>query len=127
MRSARDQRVGGALSERRHRVEHVGDLPEEDVVRSTQQDQLAGLRDVLCGRAPVDVAAGVALADAIEFPNDRYQPVPRDAQPLDDAVAIEQFQLRLARDLVGRLGGDHPHLRLGTRERHLDVEPRLPA
>ena len=41
---------------------------------AAEVEELAGLGDVLGGRAPVDVAAGVAIADAVEFPDHWDEP-----------------------------------------------------
>ena len=96
-------------------------------MRLAQLQDVARLGDVLRGRSPVDVAAGVALAEPVELPDERHQAVPGDAQPLGDALEVEQLEVRLALDLrCGRLG-NHPDLRLRPGQRRLDVKPGLPA
>ena len=58
-------------------------------MRLAQLQDVARLGDVLGGRSPVDVAAGVALAEPVELSDERHQPVPGDAQPLGDALKVE--------------------------------------
>ena len=46
---------------------------QELAVCPLQQQQIAGLDDVLRRRTPMDVIAGVAVADSRQFPNQRHQ------------------------------------------------------
>jgi hypothetical protein len=57
----------------------------------------------------------------------QHEAVAGDAQALDDAVAVEQFDVRLLRDLLGGCLRDHAQLRLGLCEGNFDIEPRLPS
>ena len=127
VRAAGDRVVLRALGESGERLEQPADLREHDAVGLADLQEVARLGDVLRRRAPVGVAAGIALAEPVELPHQRDQAVPRDAQALGHAVEVEQLEPRPALDLRrGRLG-NHADLGLGPGERDLDVEPRLPA
>jgi len=62
MRAAREQDVLGALGEIGERGQDRGQLTQKDFVRPSHLKQLARLGDVLRRRAPVHVAARIALA-----------------------------------------------------------------
>ena len=53
--------------------------------------------------------------------------MPGHAQALDHTVEIEQLEVRPACDLLRGRGRNHADLGLGLRQRHFDVQPRLPA
>ena len=127
VRSAGDRVVLRALGEVGECLDQPRELREHDPVRLADLQQVARLGDVLRRGAPVDVAAGIALAEPVELPDQRDQAVPGHAQPLGHALEVEQLEPRLALDLLGGCGGNHADLGLGAGQRDLDIEPRLPA
>jgi hypothetical protein len=42
-------------------------------MRLAQQEKVSGLRDVLRGGAPMHIAAKIAIADAVELPDERHK------------------------------------------------------
>ena len=127
VRAAGEQVVLGALGQVGKRRQDGRELAQEDVVGPAHLEELAGLRDVLGGRAPVHVAAGVALAGAIERPDQRHQRMPGAGQSFSHGSQIEARQVRLADDLAGGGLGDDAQLGLGPRQGRFDVEPGLEA
>jgi hypothetical protein len=127
VRAPGEQGVLGPLGEIGPGGQNRGELPQEDLVGPAHLEELAGLRDVLGGRAPVHVAAGVALTGAVQRPHQRDQRVSGARQPLPDRREIQEGEVRLANDLPrSRLGNDAQlALRLG--ESGLDVQPGLEA
>ena len=89
--------------------------------------ELAGLRDVLGRGAPVHVAARVAVAGAVELPDERHQRVAGLREPGAHGGQIEVLQLRLGDDLARGGRGNDAELGLRLGQRRLDVEPRLEA
>jgi len=61
MRTTRQRHLGSALGQHRHGTKDLAELPEEGVVRLAQDQEIAGLGDVLCGGPPMHPAA-VGLA-----------------------------------------------------------------
>ena len=102
-------------------------MTQKDAVRAAQVEQLARLRDVLCGRPPVDVAACVSFADAVEFPDHRNQRMAGSRQALADVVHVEVFVACLAFDFLGGVLRDDSKFRLRLREGDFDIEPCLNA
>ena len=94
-------------------------------MRPPHQQELPGLRDVLRRRAPVHVAAGVAVAHPVQFPDQRHQGMPGARQALPHGVHVEVRKLRLASDLRGRLCRDDVEFRLCLCESGFDVQPSL--
>src|SRR5215471_11882129 len=92
-----------------------------------QYQQIAGLGDVLRGGTPMHPTA-MGIADyPRQLPDERHQRVTRAREPLLDACAVEELQARRPRDRLGCCTGDDVELGLRFGERHLDVEPSLPA
>jgi hypothetical protein len=54
---ARQRHLGAALSQLCHGAKDAAELPKEDAVRLTQNQEVAGLGDVLCGGPPMHPAA----------------------------------------------------------------------
>ena len=73
------------------------------------------------------MVAGIALAEPRQFPDQRHQLMRGATKALGQAFAIEEGKVALGDDFHRRLGRDHAQLRLGSRQRRLDVEPGLPA
>ena len=80
------------------------------------------IHDVLRGRAPVHVAAGLA-ALLHELVHQRQDRIADDVGLLAQEVEIRGRHVALRRDLLGRLGRNDAAARLGARQRdlHLDV------
>ena len=76
------QHVLGALGQVGQRGQDGRELAQEDLVGAAHLEELAGLGDVLGRRAPVHVAARVALAGAVELPHQRHERVAGARQPL---------------------------------------------
>ena len=108
-------------------VEQRGELAQEDRVGPAHEEELAGLGDVLGRRAPVHVSARVALADAVELPDQRHERMAGARESRPDGLPVQEREVRLARDLLGGQRGDDAELGLGLRQRRLHVEPRLVA
>ncbi len=103
------------------------DLAQEDVVRLAQDQQIAGLGDVLRGGAPVDPAAVRVADDAAEFPDQGDDGVAGAGEAFVDAGAVHVVQARGTGDGFGGSGWDDAELGLGAGQRDLHVEPGLPA
>ena len=125
VRAAGEGCVGGGFGEVCEEVEEVGELVEEDAVGAAEVEELAGLGDVLGGCAPVDIAAGIAVADAVEFPDHGYEGVSGAGEAFADFVHVEVFVARLALDFLGGVFGDDAEFGLRLRECDFDVEPCL--
>ena len=96
-------------------------------MRPLQHQQIAGLRDVLRRRAPVHPAAMRLARHARQLPHQRHQRVAGAREAFVEPCPIEQLEPgRLADGGSGARRNDAEFfLRLG--QRHLDIEPRLPA
>ncbi len=127
VRAAREQRVLSAFRQAGEMRQHGPELAQEDLVGPAHLEKLAGLRDVLRGGAPVHVAAGVAVAGAVERPDQRHQWVAGLREPGAHGGQIEVLQLRLGDDLARGGRGNDAELGLRLGQRRLDVEPRLEA
>ena len=86
-----------------------------------------GVDDVLGRGTPVHVAAGIARAGLAERLDQGHDRIADQLRALADRPQIEAGDIRLRGDLLGRLGRDQPELRLGARERRLDVQHALQA
>ena len=127
VRAAGDRVVRRALGEVREVSDHLPEQVEHDRVRTAQLQDVAGLGDVLGGRAPVRVAAGVALAEAVELPDERHDRVAGDGEAVLNALEVEVFEPAGGHDPFSGFGGDHAQPGLRAGERSLDIEPGLPA
>lgn len=127
VRPPRQQHALGAVGEPREGLEERRQLPEEHAVRAADDEELAGLRDVLCRRTPVHVAARVAAADPVQLPDQRHQGMAGTRQSGPDRRHVEQGELRVAPDLAGGVTRDDPELGLGLGQGRLHVEPGLIA
>ena len=119
--AAGQQHVPGALGQIRERGEDRGELAQEDLVRPPHLQELAGLGDVLGGRAPVHEAARVALAGAVELPHQRHERMAGAGQALPHRGQVQEGEVRLADDLAGGRLRDDAQLGLRPRQRCLDV------
>ena len=61
---------------------------QEDIMGATQEEELTGLRDVLRRGTPVHVAAGVAVAHAVQLPDQRHERMAGARQAGMDVVQI---------------------------------------
>src|SRR6266581_1994755 len=100
---------------------------KSSLVRSAYLEELAGLRDVLGRGAPVHVAAGITLADAIQRPDQRHQRMAGLRQAGAHGREVQILEMRLADDLASGAFGDNAQLGLRLRQGRLHVEPRLEA
>ena len=96
VRAPRQGEIPGALGEIRQHFQDPRKLIEVDAVGLPKLEQLTGLGDVLGSRAPVNEAASVAVADAVQLPDQRYEAVTGPGQTLVDRVHIEKFEACLA-------------------------------
>jgi len=127
MRAAGHRHVGGAFRKVGHGGENFTDLAQDDRVGLPQHQKVAGLGDVLGRRAPMDPAAVRLADDAAELPHQRHQGVAGAGETFVDLFAVHQLEPRLGRDRLGRRRRNDAELGLGAGQRHLDVEPGLPA
>ena len=124
--AARKGGIGPGFRERGHRVERAADLAEQHAVDPAQQQQVARLHDVLRRRAPMHVFAGIALAQFRELPDERHQLMRRAPEPFRQAVAVDELELRLGRNLFRRRLRDHAEVGFRESQRRLHIEPGLP-
>ena len=110
-----------------HGRQHLADLPEEDRVCLAQHQQVAGLGDVLRGRAPVHPAAVRFAHDAAEFPDQGDDRVAGPGESFVEAPPVHQLEPRLRGDRLGRFGRNDTQFGLRASQGGLDIEPRLPA
>ena len=96
-------------------------------MRFPELQQVAGLGDVLGGGAPMHIVAGVAVAKACQFPDQRHQRVGGAGKALGEALTVEQLEIAFTDNFVGRGRWNHPKFRLRLGQCRLDVEPSLPA
>jgi hypothetical protein len=108
----RQQHLLGALCQVGKLSQQGGELRQEDVVCAPQQQELAGLGNVLCRGTPVHVAAGVAVTHPVQFPDQRHQRVSRTRQSGADVIQVQQRDVGLTGDLFGSLPWDYAQLRL---------------
>ena len=127
VRAAGHRHVGACARRGRPCRQRLADLAQEDRVRLAQHQQIAGLGDVLRGRAPVHPAAVRLADDAAELPHQRHERVAGAREALVDARAVHQLQPRLRGDRLGRFGRNDAEFGLRAGQRDLDVEPGLPA
>ena len=113
------QCVLGPLGQVGQREEQGGKLPEEKLVDPAQDEKLTCLCNVLGSGAPVDISAGVPVADPVQLPHQRHQRVTRTGEAGPDGIHVQIVELRFAAYLGRRRRDD--------RQRGLDVEPRLEA
>ena len=85
----RQQHVFGALRQVGHGAQDGRQLCRKISMGATQQQELTGLRDVLRRGAPVHVAAGVALTDAVQLPDQRHERMAGARQSGVEVVQIE--------------------------------------
>ena len=127
VRAAGDRHVGAALGEIGRREQRIGDQFQENVMRLAQDQQVAGLRDVLRRCAPMHPAAMRLADDPRQLPHQRHDRMAGAGETLIDALAVEAAELCGAGDRLGGFLGDDAELGLGTGQRDLDIEPGLPA
>jgi hypothetical protein len=127
MRPARDRHVRAALGQIGRRKQRVRDQLQKNMMRLAQDDEVAGLRDVLRRRAPMHPAAMRLADDPRQFPDQRHNRVAGAREAFVDALAVEQFEACRARDRLGGLLRDDVELGLGARQRRLDIKPGLPT
>jgi hypothetical protein len=100
------------------------DVRIDAVQRIAHLQRDGGVHDVLRGRAPVDVAPGLA-AHRHELVHQRQDRVADDVGLLAHVVEVDALDSRFAGDGGGRLGRDHADARLGLGQRDLDVDVAL--
>src|ERR1041384_1432541 len=96
-------------------------------MRLAENEEVAGLRDVLRRRAPMHPAAMRLANDPCQLPDQWHDRVAGARKTLVDALAVEAVEARCQCDRVGGLLRDDFELGLGARQRDLDIEPGLPA
>jgi hypothetical protein len=111
--------------ERIEPVEHADQIELDLIEHVAQLERLAGVLDVLGGRAVVDELRGVVAGGALERAEQRHQRVAGRGDPGADRGEVEPVDPGGARDQVRGLARDHLELGLAQRERDLDVEPAL--
>src|SRR5206468_4403270 len=127
VRASRKQIVLGPLRQVGERGQELAELAQEDLVGAANLEKEAGLRDVLSRGAPVHVPTGVALARAVQRPDERDDGMAGLRQSRAHGVEVQVFQVRLVDDLAGSVFRDDAELGLRLRQRRLHVEPRLEA
>ena len=103
------------------------EIREEERPRLLHHEDHAGVDDVLGGSPVVDVLAGIAVAEGGQGPNRGHERMGGGSDLAPDRIEVDERRVRLPGDLVGRVLRNDPELRLGERERGLDVEPFLDA
>ena len=119
--------VGVLDGQRRKRAQHLTDLTKDDLVSLAQLQNVAGLRDVLGRRPPMDITAHFAAQNAVQFPDQWHERMSGDRQPCFDVLDAEQIELAMLRDLDGGIRRDHAEFGFSPSESGLNVEPGLPA
>src|SRR5207248_4920826 len=119
--------VGALLGEIGGSEQRVADQPQEDAVRLAQDEEVAGLGDVLRRGAPMHPAAMRLADDPAQFPDQWHDRVAGAGETLVDTGAVEQVEPGGAHDRLGRFGRDDAELGLGAGQCRLDIEPGLPA
>ena len=125
--AARKSGVGPAVRKLGHRTERAADLSQQHPMHLAQQQQVARLHDVLRRGAPMHVFAGIALAQFRELPDERHQLMRRAPEPFRQAVAVDELELRLGRNLFRRRLRDHAEVGFRESQRRLHIEPGLPS
>ena len=69
--------------------EDTPELLQVNPVRLAKLQQVAGLGDVLRGRSPMHIVAGIAVADAGQLPYKRHQGVRRPGETFDQSLASD--------------------------------------
>ena len=105
--------------------------PDSDEVRLNQVERVADLEydarvlDVLRGRAPMDIAPRIPLADGGKAVDQRHDGVADPVHLLTHEVHVEQVRIRLGRNLGRRRLRDDAEPPLDPRQRRFDVQPLL--
>ena len=127
VRAPGQHHVRAAFRQIRHRPQRRADQAQENVVRLPENEQIAGLHDVLRRRPPMDPAAMRFADDAGEFPDERNNGVTGPHKRLIDPHAVHQMQMRLLRNRHRGILRDNPQIRLRAGQRRFHVHPALPA
>ncbi len=127
VRAPREEDILGALGQVGERGQDGRELAQEDVVGAPHLEELAGLRHVLGRRPPVHIAPGVALAGAIQLPDQGHERMPGAGQAGSNRSEIEVREVCLASDLAGGAVGNDAQLGLRLGQGRFDVEPGLEA
>src|SRR5262245_22267997 len=127
MRSAWQERIFGALRQRRQGSKDGSQLLQEDMVRLSHLQELASLRDVLRGRAPVHISTSVSFTDSVQFPDERHERMARARQPGVYCLQVNVREVSFSRNLLGSTGRDDAQVCLRQRQCRFDIEPCLEA
>ena len=124
MRAPRHDRVAVLLGQDGELPRKGHEVAPEDRVGRFQLQHHPRVDHVLGRGAPVHPAPGGA-GDPRELAHDGHERVRRHDEVALDRRKVEVLDARGARDRLGVLPRDEVQVRLGARERGLDVEPEL--
>ena len=97
-----------------------GDIVFDDFQPVAQLQHQGGVHDVLRGRAPMHVAAGLA-ALSCDLLHQRQDRIADDIGLAAQQIEVERGNLGPSRDRLRRLRRDHGAARLGLRQRDFDL------
>ena len=120
MGAARHRRVAIALREIGKDAAQRGDIVFDDLKAGADLQDHGGIHDVLRGRAPMHIAAGVA-ALFHHLVHQRQDRIADDIGLLAQQIEIQRRDVGPLRDLVRGLRRNHAAARLGLRQRDLDL------
>ncbi|MOA28801.1 hypothetical protein D3C78_1497710 [compost metagenome] len=97
------------------------DVGFHDVQRGAHLQHVGGVHDVLGGRAPVHITAGVA-AHLHQLVHQRQDGVTDDVGLVAHMIEIDLLYARHARNRLRRVVRNHAAAGLGARQRHFDFD-----
>ena len=115
-------RIAVAARQRLQRSEDVVQVGLDQLECRAQLQHDRRVHDVLGGRAPVHVAAGVARAGGGELLHQRQDRVADDLGLALQAGEVEAGERRLGADFARGRGGNHADAGLGARQRRLHFQ-----
>src|ERR1700677_490820 len=92
-----------------------------------QNQDVAGLGDVLGRGAPMDPASVRLADDASQFDDQRHQRMTCQCDPIPDAIEIQAIDSAGGRYRLGRVPWNDAKIGLSQGEGRFDLKPRLPA
>ena len=120
MGAARHRRVTMPLRQIGEDAAQGGDIVFDDLKAFAQLQHDGGVHDVLRGRPPMHVAAGLA-ALFCHLVHQRQDRIADDIGLAAQQVEIERRDVGTVGNFVRRFRRDHPAARLGPRQRDLDL------
>jgi hypothetical protein len=121
VRAPGHRRVAVLLRQVGQDAAQFADVRFDHVDRGADLQHVGRVHDVLRGRTPVDVAAGVA-GHRDQLVHQRQDRVADDVGFLAHVVEVDAVQSRLPRNHVGRFGRDDAAARFGAGQCHLDLD-----